>query len=210
MRKVLLFFVVAIVLLVVLGDFVVKAMAERAVASELTSAAELDETPEVGIDAFPFITSFFGGRFESMTVETTDVQAGVLNLAEVTLTLDEMAFEPSDVLRGDVESIETAGGTGVAVLTEEDLNESLAEEGSPATAELIDGGVSLAVGDATLEGSLSIDDDVLTVTGPSRFGSVNFQLPTLGGHVTYESFEIRAGRAEMKLSAPPGELRRPD
>ncbi len=65
MRKVLIFLVVAVLVLVIGADFFVKTLAERAVATELTSELELEETPDVSIDSFPFLVAFFRGRARS-------------------------------------------------------------------------------------------------------------------------------------------------
>ena len=122
MRKFLIFLVVTLVVLAVVGDFVAKAAAERAVATELASTLELAETPDVDIESFPFLIAFFRGRLDTMTIESSDVEAGALRLDEVTLTLDEMEFEPGDVISGDVDRITIGGGTGEGILTERALD----------------------------------------------------------------------------------------
>lgn len=208
MRKFLVSFVVTLLVLAVVGDFVVKAAAERAVATELASTLELAESPEVGIESFPFLVAFFRGRLDTMTIESSDVEAGALTLDEVTLTLDDLEFEPGDVIAGDVDRITIDGGTGEGILTQRDLNRALRNEGVPVTAALSRGAVSLETEAGPAEGDLAMDEGVLVVSGPGGI-SVDFQLPSLGGRVTFDNLAIEEGRARFTLGVAPGELRPP-
>lgn len=208
MRKFLIFLVVTLLVLAVVGDFVVRAAAEKAVATELTSTLELAENPEVDIESFPFLVAFFRGRLDTMTIESSDVEAGALTLDEVTLTLDDVEFEPGDVISGDVDRITIGGGTGEGILTQRALNRALRDEGVPVTARLTSGGVSLETEAGSVEGDLAMDDGVLVVTGPGGI-SVDFQLPSLGGRVTFDDLAIEEGGARLTLGVAAGELRRP-
>src|SRR3989337_691129 len=124
MRKVLIFLVVAILVLAIGADFFVKTLAERAVATELSSELELEETPDVTIDSFPFLVAFFRGRLDRMTLTGNDVAAGRLNLSEAVLTLDDTTFDTGDVISGDVDQISIGGGDGESLLEEAALNQS--------------------------------------------------------------------------------------
>ena len=209
MRKVLIFLVVALLVLAIGADFFVKTLAERAVATELTSELELEETPDVSIDSFPFLVAFFRGRLDRMTITGNDVAAGRLNLSEVVLTLEETTFDTGDVITGDVDQISIGGGDGESLLMEADLNQALRDEGIRARARLSAGTVTLESDVGSVEGQLDIGEDGLTVTGP-RGISVTFQLPSLGGRVTFDDLEINRGEATLFMDVAPGLLQRPD
>jgi hypothetical protein len=209
MRKFLILLVVTVLVLAIVGDFVVKAAAENAVASELASTLELAERPDVEIESFPFLIAFLRGRLDTITIESSDVEAGALTLDEVTLTLDDMEFEPGDVIAGEVDRITIGGGSGEGILTERDLNRALRKKGVVVTTGLTTDGVSLETEAGSVEGNLALDDGVLVVTGPGGI-SVNFQLPTLGGRVTFDDLVIENGRANLTLGMAAGKLRRPD
>lgn len=209
MRKVLTFLVVAILVLSIGADFLVKSLAERAVAAELTTELELEETPDVSIDSFPFLVAFFRGRLESMTITSNGVATGRLNLSEVVLTLDDTAFDTGDVISGDVDQISISGGDGEAVLEEADLNQALRDEGVRASARLSPGTVAIETDAGSVEGELDIGENGLTVTGPGGI-SVTFQLPSLGGRVSFDDLEIIEGEATLFMDVTPGPLRRPD
>jgi len=209
MRKVLIFLVVAILVLAIGADFFVKTLAERAVATELTSELELEETPHVSIDSFPFLVAFFRGELDSMTITGDDVAAGRLNLAEVVLTLDDTTFDTGDVISGEVDQITIGGGDGESLLEEVDLNQALRDEGIQARARLSPGTVALETDAGSVEGQLDVDENGLTVTGPGGI-SVTFQLPSLGGRVTFEDLQITDGEARLFMDVAPGPLRRPE
>jgi hypothetical protein len=209
MKKVLVFLVVAVLILAIGADFFVKTLAERAVATELTSELELEETPDVSIDSFPFLLAFFRGELNSMTITGDDVAAGRLNLAEVVLTLDDTTFDTGDVISGDVDQITIGGGDGESLLEEADLNQALRDEGIQARARLSSGTVALETDAGSVEGQLDVDENGLTVTGPGGI-SVTFQLPSLGGRVSFEDLEITEGEARLFMDVAPGPLRRPE
>jgi hypothetical protein len=209
MRKVLIFLVVAILVLAIGADFFVKTLAERAVATELTSELELEETPDVTIDSFPFLVAFFRGRLDRMTITGNDVAAGRLNLSEVVLTLDDTTFDTGDVISGDVDQISIEGGDGESLLEEADLNQALRDEGIRARARLSPGTVELETDAGSVEGQLDIRENGLTVTGPGGI-SVTFQLPSLGGRVTFDDLEINEDEATLFMDVAPGPLRRPE
>ena len=209
MRKVLIFLVVAVLILGIGADFFVKSLAERAVASELTSELELEETPDVSIDSFPFLVAFFRGELDRMTITADDVAAGRLNLSEVVLTLDDTTFDTGDVISGDVNQIAIGGGDGESLLEEADLNQALRDEGIRARARLSPGTVELETGAGSVEGQLDVGENGLTVTGPGGI-SVTFQLPSLGGRVSFEDLQITDGEARLLMDVAPGRLRRPE
>ena len=209
MRKVLVFLVVAVLLLAIGADFLAKSLAERAVANELTSELELEETPDVSIDSFPFLVAFSRGRLHSMTITSNDVAAGRLNLAEVVLTLNDTTFDTGDVISGDVDQISISGGEGEAALAEADLNEALMDEDVQTRARLSPGTATIETDAGSVEGQLDIDEDGLTVAGPGGI-SILLRLPSLGGRVTFDDLEIKDGEATLFMDVAPGPLRRPD
>jgi len=208
MRKALIFIVVALLILAIGVDFFVKTLAERAVATELTSELELEETPDVSIDSFPFLLALFRGRLDRMTITGNDVAAGRLNLSEVVLTLDDTTFDTGDVISGDVDQISIGGGIGESLLEEADLNQALRDEGIRARARLSPGAVALETDVGSVEGRVDVRENGLTVTGPGGI-SATFQLPSLGGRVTFDDLEMIDGAATLFMDVAPGLLRRP-
>jgi hypothetical protein len=119
-----------------------------------------------------------------------------------------LEFEPGDVIAGDADRITIGGGTGEGILTQRDLNRALRNKGVPVTATLGRGAVSLETEAGSAEGDLVMDDGVLVVSGPGGI-SADFELPSLGGRVTFDDLAIEEGRARLTLGVKPGELRPP-
>ncbi|MGH2779049.1 MAG: hypothetical protein ACRDJB_10435, partial [Actinomycetota bacterium] len=67
---------------------------------------------------------------------------------------------------------------------------------------------SLETKAGSVGGDLAMDDGVLVVTGPGGI-SVDFQLPSLGGRVSFDDLAIEEGGARLTLGVAAGELRRP-
>ncbi|MGI8941649.1 MAG: LmeA family phospholipid-binding protein [Actinomycetota bacterium] len=209
MRKLLIFFLVAVVVLAVVADIFVKGLAEREVAAELSSALELEDEPEVEIESFPFLIAFAQGNFDAMTISSEDVEAGALRISEITLILEDVSFEPSEVIGGSTDEITIAGGRGSGVLTEQDLTRSLQSKGGEGSLTFSGGEAQVDTDAGLATASVEIDDGVLGISTPDGVVSVTFRLPTLGGRVTYEGIEIEDGEAILDLGVAPGELRRP-
>ncbi len=209
MRKFLIFFLVAVVVLAVVADIFVKGLAEREVAAELSSALELDDEPEVEIESFPFLIAFAQGNFDAMTISSEDVEAGALRISEITLILEDVSFEPSEVIGGSTDEITIEGGSGSGVLTDQDLTRSLQSKGGEGSVTFSGGEAQVDTDAGSATASVEITDGVLGISTPDGVVSVTFRLPTLGGRVTYEGIEIEDGEAILDLGVAPGELRRP-
>nr|MBA3290494.1 DUF2993 domain-containing protein [Actinomycetota bacterium] len=209
MRKFLIFFLVAVVVLAVVADIFVKGLAEREVAAELSSALELDDEPEVEIESFPFLIAFAQGNFDAMTISSEDVEAGALRISEITLILEDVSFEPSEVIGGSTDEITIEGGSGSGVLTDQDLTRSLQSKGGEGSVTFSGGEAQVDTDAGSATASVEITDGVLGISTPDGGVSVTFRLPTLGGRVTYEGIEIEDGEAILDLGVAPGELRRP-
>jgi len=209
MRKFLILFLVAVVVLAVVADIFVKGLAEREVAAELSSALELDDEPEVEIESFPFLIAFAQGNFDAMTISSEDVEAGALRISEITLILEDVSFEPSEVIGGSTDEITIEGGSGSGVLTDQDLTRSLQSKGGEGSVTFSGGEAQVDTDAGSATASVEITDGVLGISTPDGVVSVTFRLPTLGGRVTYEGIEIEDGEAILDLGVAPGELRRP-
>lgn len=209
MRKFLILFLVAVVVLAVVADIFVKGLAEREVAAELSSALELEDEPEVEIESFPFLIAFAQGNFDAMTISSEDVEAGALRISEITLILEDVSFEPSEVIGGSTDEITIEGGSGSGVLTDQDLTRSLQSKGGEGSVTFSGGEAQMDTDAGSATATVEITDGVLGISTPDGVVSVTFRLPTLGGRVTYEGIEIEDGEAILDLGVAPGELRRP-
>jgi hypothetical protein len=104
MRKVL-FALLAVAVLLAVGDRVAAAYAGRAVAEQLQLAAGLAEQPQVDVRGVPFLTQALRGRYERVEVLLVDVPAGEIRLAELTATLSGVLAPLPDVLAGDLNEV---------------------------------------------------------------------------------------------------------
>ena len=68
---------VGLIVLLVVGDRVGAAIAERIAADALQSSQHLDSRPEVDIGGFPFLTQLISGSYDEITVTAENVPLGV-------------------------------------------------------------------------------------------------------------------------------------
>jgi hypothetical protein len=121
MRKLLVSLIV-LVLLLVGADFVARALAQRAMAGQLTLVAGLDEEPQVDVHGFPFLTQVFSGHYRHLTLTATHVPVDE-NLTADTVTADvrDVMVSPSELSRLDeipvsAESVEVSALLGYSTL----------------------------------------------------------------------------------------------
>ena len=99
-----------VVLLVVAGLLVVADraalhLAEKGIAEQARTSADLSTTPKVTAHGFPFLTQVLRGRYERIDVELTDLDRGGVRMKELDATLRDVKVPLSEALQGNVDSI---------------------------------------------------------------------------------------------------------
>lgn len=140
--------IISIALLVgcaALADRGLATVAGNAVGSAVQRSEDLDSTPEVTFNGFPFLTQAFGGRFDEVSVVVRDYEREGLAFDKVEAVLRDVKIGLGDALGGEVEAVPIGSGVATVTLAYADLNEFLARR--PARVRV------------------SQADDALTVTG---------------------------------------------
>jgi LmeA-like phospholipid-binding len=84
------------------------------------------ERPSVSLGAFPFLPEVVSGNVSSVTVQANGpVGEGKLPIHELTLTLQDVSFSPSQLAAGGSTTIRARSGDGTAQFTQNDLNAAL-------------------------------------------------------------------------------------
>ena len=125
MRKLLV--ALAVIAAVVVGaDFGLRLLANYWVGRELQSSLTLSQRPSVSIGGFPFLPELISGDVASVTVHAKgSITEGKLPVHEVTLTLQNVSFSPSQLVAGGGATIRAGSGDGTAQFTQGDLNAAL-------------------------------------------------------------------------------------
>ncbi len=76
------FVVIVVLILLVIGDFVAKAVAEHEIASQITSA-DSQIHPSVGIQGFPFLTQVATRDLREIDISASNVPAGPVTITSV-------------------------------------------------------------------------------------------------------------------------------
>jgi hypothetical protein len=119
-RRILIALVVLAVLLVV-ADRVGVVLAERALANQIRTEMDLDQTPDVSIRGIPFLTQALGGRYQEVRVGLPDVDSGALQNIGVDARLFGVHAPLGDVLRRRLDEVPVDRITGELTVGYEEL-----------------------------------------------------------------------------------------
>lgn len=120
MRRLLIALIVVIGLLVV-ADRVAVVLAERALAGQIRTELDLQETPDVSIRGIPFLTQAVGGRYREVRVLLPDVDSGPLQNIGVDASLLGVRVPLGDVLRRQVDEVPVDRISGDLIVGYDDL-----------------------------------------------------------------------------------------
>jgi hypothetical protein len=125
MRRLLIGLVVLVAILVAV-DFGLRLLTGYWLGRGLESSLSLSERPSVSLGAFPFLPELVSGKVSSVTVQANGpVGEGKLPIHELTLTLRDVSFSPSQLAAGSSTTVHTENGDGTAQFTQGDLNAAL-------------------------------------------------------------------------------------
>lgn len=125
MRKFLIVLAVLVAILVA-ADFGLRLLTGYWLGRGLQSSLSLSERPSVSLGAFPFLREIVSGNLSSVTVQANGpVGEGKLPIHELTVTLQDVSFSPSQLAAGDSTTIRAESGDGTAEFTQSDLNAAL-------------------------------------------------------------------------------------
>lgn len=199
-------FLVVLAVVAVAADFGARWFAQRAVATELAASFELSSEPSVTIGGWPFLVDFLKGRLASVEVETTEPSQTDVALDRITLTLEDVRFDPQRVMRGSIERVRIGGGSGTAGFSDDSLSRALRNRGVEVAVTFAAGEVVVESDGAEVAGNLEVDAGQLLVSSDGG-ASTAVELPSLGGRAAYRSLDIGDGVATLALEIEPGALR---
>lgn len=123
MRKLIIFLVVVIVL-VVAADRGAKYAAESAVSKQLATSYDLQPAPKVTVDGFPFLTQAISGTYSQIDVQMAEVSKDDIYVQDVTAHLYDVRAPISEVING-ARNITAARATGTATVPYDVLKKRL-------------------------------------------------------------------------------------
>jgi hypothetical protein len=78
------FIVIVVLVLLVIGDFVAKAVATNDITSQIQSQAKLANSPQVSIQGFPFLTQVISKDLQEIDIKLSNVPAGPVTITTIT------------------------------------------------------------------------------------------------------------------------------
>ena len=200
MLRKLLVIVLVIAAILVAVDFGARLYSQRVVADQIKSSLDLSERPSVKLGGWPFIPHALSGNLDSATVTATEFGAQDVRLTKVVLTLQDVHFSSHRMITRGYGKVFARHGAVTAVLSQDDLDQTLRSEGLPLSVTFEGGRATASVAGVSVSVDVALDGNTLVLT-PSGAGGVSARiglpLPIRGMH--YTSLRVTGG--EIALSA---------
>jgi hypothetical protein len=198
MRKLLILLILVIGL--VIGDFAVKQIAERRVASELQASFDPEGEGTVEFGGFPFIVRLLSGSVPVTEISSSSLERRGVRFTDVRMTLQDVEFSWSKIMAGEIGSVSVRDGHGRAELEAGALTKVFAALGRSISLDADGGEVRASFGPFSGTAQLSIDgtDLVLGIEGTER--TVRVALPRFVQGLQYRSVRINGSEAVVEFS----------
>jgi hypothetical protein len=203
-RKLLIGLLVLAVLLVV-GDRVAAAYANRRLAAQVRTELALEQKPTVRVNGIPFLTQALGGNYKDVRVQIADFDSGPLQNIVIDARLQGVRAPLGDVVNGRLSSVPVDRITGDLRISYDSLARASGIEGLRITREgealRVTGSVevvgrrvdAVAVGRVEVEGSdLKITAERATVEG--------VELPQVAVDAANRALSFAVSPRELPLS----------
>ena len=160
-------------------DYGVKFVAENVAARALRHELEISSSPDVDVDAFPFVVAAIRGEYREITVEAPNVERGSVRLDDVRFKLSDVDLPLSDLISGEPR-MHAARVRGTATISESTLN-SLVQNVSPSIGVEVDrDGVTVSAAgiEVTTPASIEIGGGHLNIAA-SGIQSIDIPVPNI-------------------------------
>jgi hypothetical protein len=188
--------VAVIALLLVVGDFFLRNLAENAAAELIDEQIPQRVDPEVDLGGFPFFVSVLTGRFDEVTVRVPEAEQNGLVVEDISLTFRDARLEPLEVLagRGDLRA---ASLRGRGVISEEALTDVLRTTDPSLTVIIEDGRVAVSRDGTTIAATAVVAANRILFQAGEVAPELEIPLPELLPDIQFSS--LRADSGELVL-----------
>jgi LmeA-like phospholipid-binding len=206
-RRLLIALAILVVLLVG-ADFVLRAVAEHAVATELQKSLQLSARPSVSLGGFPFLLHLAEGRFPSASAQAKGLDAGDLAFASVDLSFRDLRASTGSLFAGRSTDVRARSGSGSATMTGAEATAALHARGIDGTVRFVGRQVRVRSSQLPREirATLSLfgRDLLVRSADPAFPGSFSIALPQLieGARFTGVTVEDSVAVLRFQLDHP--------
>jgi DUF2993 family protein len=203
--RALLIVLVLLIAVLLIGDLIVKSVAESRMEAAMQSSLDLSSRPDVTVKGWPFVVRAVQGDFASVIVVADEVDAQGIDLRDVRLQFEDVRFSLGQILSGDERRVGVGRGQGTATLSAGELNSELRDRGVPATVDLKNGRavVSSADGNVETAAAVSVDSGRLVIAPEEGLETLTFDLPEFTEGVTYTSARVEGAKAILRVEMGP-------
>jgi hypothetical protein len=197
-RRIILFWILFLVFLLVGADFGARVIAQYVVARQLQTSLALQDRPKVSFGGWPFLPELVGGNIASVTVEAHGaLTADSFPTESVDATMHDVQFSFGDLVSGGGQRIEAQSGQGTVTMTQKDVNSAIPND-LGVTVELQDGKVLLRSDQVkgSVTATIRISDGKLVLEN-DKLPSISVVLPNLADGLTFTDVSVSTDRLEL-------------
>jgi hypothetical protein len=148
------------------------------------------------------------GSFPEVGLSAARIEERGVAFSQVELTLHDVTFKMSDLLEGRAKGLRAKGGAGSATMSEETLNQVLADRGTNLVVDLSEGQASAEVPGVGLKPiDVSVADGQLVLQAEGVPTSISIELPVFVEGLTYEEGRVTDSRIDIGVKLGPTALR---
>jgi len=191
---------VVVLVLFVVADFAVRAVAENAAAEMIDEQIRQKVEPDVSLGGFPFLLSLLRGSFDEITVDIDSTSEGPVEVEDIHLKLTGVDLEALEVLGGRG-NLRARSLRGRGVISEATLNEIASADLGGARIELEDNRVLVSRGEMSVPANAVVAGNRLLVNAGEAFGPVEIPLPAPLPEVRFTSLRAENNRLVLGVMA---------
>lgn len=203
--------ILAVALLVV-ADFVARAVTTSAVATSVRQRTGAEQV-DVRLRTVSALWSLLASQFAAVEVDAFRPQRDGYTVDEVALALDSVSYGTGST---GVSELAGSSGTAIVRVTEEQLNAGLQRIGAPLAIHLVDNGVEISgdfprIGQASATAAIDVRDGALlldfskvqvagrTLDVPAAVPELRIPLPSVPPDTHMQAYFVVGGRLEVRV-----------
>lgn len=190
----------AIVGLLVAGDFWVKATAEERVGAEIQDSFAASGEAEIEFSGFPFTVRLLTGTIPSATVKSTQLERDGVRFTDLRMTMQDVTFSWSKVLAGEVGSVAVRDGRGRAAIPAPNLVKAFSAVGGDIEIVIADGKLRVRLGSVETNARLDLDGTALVLRARGLGRRLAIELPRFVEGLQYRSVRLDGSDAVVEFS----------
>lgn len=193
-------FLLVVLALFVVADFVLRGLAENAAANMIDEEVTQGGEPDVDLGGFPFLPSLFAGRFDRIDIDISSASEGQLLVEDIHLTLREVELDAFELMGGKG-ALRADSLRGRATISEATINDVLAADEPDLRVEVEEERITMSRGSLSAPANAVVAANRILISAGEVLEPLEIPLPTFSRDVQFTSLRSEPGRLVLGVNA---------